>query len=296
MDLAPYLAQIRAWNPSLDIRSVRVDPYGLNNLVIMVNEEWVFRFPRDEASRARLFTEAQMLALVRRHVSIAVPNFEFDEAWGFVAYPLLPGRPMYRHVLLRLSDAAQELFAADLAVFLSQLHAIQPEVLIAAGFSSSGTHDLASPGRWAERLDAIRVELYPLMWADQHAYVEDLLAPALDGRLETTYTPALIHNDLASYHLLGDQETGRLSGVLDFESGGLGDPASDYGLLINTYGESLVSRMARYDPEIKYLIDRARLRAGYLELDWALQGIKTNNPEWFLVHIGRARDSKPITL
>lgn len=294
MDISPFLDQIRAWNPSLDIYTARVDPYGLNNLVIIINDEWVYRFPRNDEARSDLLKESALLAVIRRYVKTAVPDFAFNAGREFVAYRLLAGKPLYRHALLRWGEAAQERLAADLAGFLSDLHNIPETPLVEAGMTPA---PMPSDSRsvWRERLEAIRAELYPNLWAEQHAYIEDLFAPVLEGWVDMEdFNPTLIHNDLAAYHLLGDSTTGRLGGVLDFGEAGWGDPAADFGILINVYGESLVSRMERFNPAISGLLERARFRAAYVELEWALKGARTNNPQWLLVHIGRARDSKPM--
>ena len=115
----------------------------------------------------------------------------------------------------------------------------------------------------------------------------------LDGRLDMTYQPALIHNDLAAYHLLADPNS-VLTGVLDFGEAGWGDPAADTAALISGYGESFVARMIAGYPAIAAHLERARFRAAYIELEWALKGVRTTDPAWFLVHLGRARDSRPF--
>jgi aminoglycoside 2''-phosphotransferase len=107
-------------------------------------------------------------------------------------------------------------------------------------------------------------------------------------------TPALIHDDLASYHILYAPEERRIAGVIDFGMARLGDPAADFALIINTYGESFLKRMGRYDPAIGGTLDRARFLAGMLELFWAVEGVRANDPSWLLVHIGRARDALPL--
>lgn len=292
MDIAPYLDRIYAWNPALIGRPTRVDPYGLNNLVVIAGDEWVCRFPRTGESRQRLNEEAALLAVVSRYVNIRVPEFTVKAALDFVAYRLLPGRPLYRHDLLRLPAGAQNRFAADLAAFLHDLHTIPASALAEA--IPPAPQPPRSPAPWREHLASLRTTLYPHLWADQHAAIEDLFAPVLDGRLDMTYPPALIHNDLAAYHLLADTMTGKLSGVLDFGEAGWGDPAADYALLINTYGESFLRRMMAADPAIAAHLERARFRAAYLELEWALKGVQTGDPNWYLVHVGRARDSRPF--
>jgi aminoglycoside 2''-phosphotransferase len=132
------------------------------------------------------------------------------------------------------------------------------------------------------------------LWADQRAWLAQLFAPVLEGRLDMgAFPPGLSHNDLASYHILYDPGRQQLNGVLDFGMAQVGDPADDFGLLINTYGESFLQRMRHFYPEIEPALDRARFRAGALEVDWALAGVRSKDPAWFLVHLGRARDALP---
>lgn len=241
-------------------------------------------------SRARLAEEVRLLAVVRHDVNVPVPAFETDEILDFVAYRLLPGRPLYRHDLLRLPHQVQNRFAAEVAAFLEQLHAIPTTDPV--DLPPRPALNSASP--WQERLEVLRAEMYPYLWADQHAYIEDLFAPVLDGRLDMAYTPVLIHNDLAPYHLLADPVTGTLTGVLDFGEAGWGDPAADYAALISSYGESLVNRVLATTPDAAPLLERARFRAAYVELEWALKGVRTADPSWYLVHLGRARDAQPF--
>lgn len=288
MDIAPYLQRINKWNPDIDLGQIRVDPYGLNNLVIIVANKWVFRFPRNAESKSSLVKEAEILALVRNHVGIKVPGLVYSEELEMGSYPMLGGVPLYRHDLLRLPREQMESFAAEVAQFLVDLHAIPLDGWITLSGHNESPR-AASRQNWQDRLAEFREELYRYLWADQHAYIEDLFAPVIDGQLDLdSYTPALIHNDLASYHLLVDSSNGHLTGVLDFGEAMVGDPATDYGALISTYGETLIHMMMRFNPSIKQHLDRARFRASYLELEWALKGVRTNNPEWFLVHIGRA--------
>jgi aminoglycoside phosphotransferase (APT) family kinase protein len=109
-----------------------------------------------------------------------------------------------------------------------------------------------------------------------------------------SYEQVLIHGDLASSHILYDRMQHSITGVIDFGTAGIGDPASDFGLIITMFGESFRRRMAKFYPEIANAADRARFRAGALELEWALAGLRSNDVSWLLCHIGRARDVMPI--
>jgi aminoglycoside phosphotransferase (APT) family kinase protein len=82
--------------------------------------------------------------------------------------------------------------------------------------------------------------------------------------------------------------------LIDFGTAGPGDPAKDLAVPINSYGEHLLRRMQAVYAIPPALLDRARFFAGSIELEWALAGIVANNPEMFLVHLGRACDVLPI--
>jgi aminoglycoside 2''-phosphotransferase len=205
-----------------------------------------------------------------------------------VIYRFLPGAPLAQDELLRCDDAGQERIAEALAAFLKQLHAIPRAALDAAGMLVSPA--TRSAADWERMYDRAQRELFPHMLAYQHAWVHRLFAPVLDGRLPMTYEPVLIHGDLAAYHLLYDPTAARLTGVIDFGTGGLGDPAADYSILMQMLGEQLVRRMARFNPAIEALLDRARFRAHALELEWALKGVRTNDVSWFMAHLSNARD------
>ncbi len=129
----------------------------------------------------------------------------------------------------------------------------------------------------------------------------DLFAPVLDGQLNICeHDPALIYNDLAAHHakstfnILFDPAAKRINGIVDFGAARLGDPASDFALVMSVFGESFLRRLQVFYPAIEGSLDRARFWAGVLELEWIAEGLRTKDASWFTVHIGRARDVMPI--
>lgn len=288
-----YLERIAIIFPQADPAHMRINRDGLMNDVVIIPDNGglqAFRFAKNEAGKAALRTESAVLATVRPYVSLAVPHF----AWhgdDCVAYPFLAGVPLDRNLLLRQDEAMQNRLAAELATFLRQLHTIPATALAALPL-----RPVLSPtiDELRQQYEEARILLDPYLWADQKAWIEQLYLPVLDGTVSLDYTPALIHNDLASYHILFDPVERRISGVIDFGVAEVGDPAVDFALVINTYGESFLRRMIPAYPAIAAALARARFRAGALELWWVLQGLRTNDLSWFMVHIGRARDVLPL--
>jgi aminoglycoside 2''-phosphotransferase len=291
VDDSPYLGRIRAVFPSLAIASARVNSDGLANDAVIVNDELVFRFPKTGEARELMAYELAALDVARRYVTLPLPEAE-RAAEDFVRYRFLPGEPLYRSALLRADEAGQEGYAAELALFLRQLHGIPlHELPLHPHFGARG----GANERYRERLEEIRAVVYPLLWRDQRDWVEDLFAPVVSGALDLDgFAPAFIHRDLASYHILHDPQGARLAGVIDFGTAGAGDPAVDLGNLINTYGESFVRRMRPHYPLDRETLERARFLAGAIELEWALNGLRSDDRSWFLVHLGRARDVLPF--
>ncbi len=287
-----YLDIIHGQLPNLDSNTLRMNRDGLVNDVVIVDARWVFRFPKtDEGKRAQA-RESRILDVVRQSVEMPVPAFTrlSDAA---VVYPIISGVPLDRNRWLRQSGAVQDQLAEQLAHFLRQLHSIPVETL--AQYEIPAIKRDASRDTWVAKLEDIQHELYPLLWADQKAWVAELFAPVLAGELDMqTYSPSLTHYDLASYHILFDEVQRRINGVIDFGVAGIADPANDIALLINNFGEHFLQRMQPFYPHLETLLDRARFMAGTLELEWVLEGLRSKDASWFTVHLGRARDVKPI--
>jgi hypothetical protein len=129
MDIpSPYLTRIRACFPDLPLSTVRMNRDGLGNDVMIINEQWVFRFAKYADAKQLLQQEARVLALARQYVDMRLPLFT-DMAEDFVAYALIPGEGLHFQELRMQDDAIQEHLAAQLATFLRQLHTIPLPVL-----------------------------------------------------------------------------------------------------------------------------------------------------------------------
>ncbi len=288
---AQYLERMHACFPDLTISSVYMGQDSLNSDVFIINDELVFRFPRDDQGRQSLAQEARILELVRKYVQIRIPHFEYQED-DLVVYRLIPGKSLYRNDILALDEVTQDQLAEQVATFLRQLHGIPKQELELHGISPfGGTRGLEDCVRFYQDIER---ELFPLLMNMAKDWVRQLFEPILDGRVSLECEPALTHNDLAPYHFLYDKARRKINGVIDFGTAGIGDPASDFALIINSYGENFLRRMAKYYPQIHDALDRARFYAGRLELEWALIGIRSGDLSWSVCHLGWARDVMPI--
>lgn len=286
-----YLEKIRSVYPGLPLNTLDLNQDGMVNDVVVVNGEVVCRFGKHPWAAEALRQEARVLALVREHTALRVPQFEHLEP-EFVSYRFLPGEPLTRDLLLRLPPGTRRAVLADLFTFLRQMHHIPHAVTEAAGLQPSDAFRTRED--WLALLAQAEEHLFPLLMRHQRAWMLDLFDPILLGTLDLSPTPRLIHGDLGVYHVLFDPASRQLAGVIDFGTAGLGDPATDLAVLLSNYGESLVAEVLPVYPELGDHLDRARFWAGTLEVQWALAGLVHGDRALALAHLGGARDVLPI--
>ena len=127
----------------------------------------------------------------------------------------------------------------------------------------------------------IRQRLFAAMRAEARAQValhfEGFLADDANFAVE----PVLIHNDFGTSNILYDRLSQRVSGVIDFGSAGLGDPATDIAALRASYGDALLRFVGEVYSINAALLSRARFYQGTFALQEALFGAETGDAEAF---------------
>jgi len=116
-----YLNHIQRTFPDLKLQDIHVNREGMVNVAIIVNQERVFRFPREEWGVGLLRNEMNALDLVRKYVDIPVPDWDYrsDE---MVSYPFIPGDPLLTDDLLRMNEREKDAVAETLATLLKQVY------------------------------------------------------------------------------------------------------------------------------------------------------------------------------
>ena len=283
-----YAERIKEFFPDVDLRSCELNTAGLVNDVVLAEGTRVFRFPKNDSwARKWLEHEIRVLNLLAVELDVRVPEFDVVQD-DFVSYRMIPGEPLCREDLLKLESHHQERLAEQVALFLRQLHGVSQETLSANGISKSRVN--RSRETWLKLLADVRQELFPKMMQHSKDWVDRHFEPVEADPTFFDYSPCLVSGDIPPYHILWNRSEMRLEGVIDFGTAGVGDPACDFACIIYNYGESFLRMMEKYNAEIGDSIDRARFWSGTLELQWALIGIRKNNPMWHTVHIGAAKD------
>jgi aminoglycoside 2''-phosphotransferase len=223
---APALAEleqcIRAAFPELAFTQAALNDYGDDNQVVVLDDAWVVRFPRNDEYRARFAAELNLLAALRGMTRVRVPHYEYVAPDGsFGAYRLIAGTEMTPPVFRALDAAAQRAVLTGMAEFLTTLHALpaaaiaQPDGFVAQTWSGE---QFAALYRGMRRAKIARViDAAALARFDAFHDAFEKVPPGV---------ARLVHDDISDDHIL--VAGGRLAGIIDFSDASFGDAAIDF--------------------------------------------------------------------
>ncbi|SFS31120.1 macrolide 2'-phosphotransferase [Saccharopolyspora flava] len=227
----------------LRVRVLEVDETGwdfrVGHAVDAEGTRWVLRVPRRREVRDLIEGERRLLDHLRPRLPVAVPDWEICTP-ELIAYRRLPGRPLGpehpRTLEYQWWRQPAEDYFDDLGAVIAELHRTQVDAVARLGVPVSGHRDLREEaddhlGR-AENVLVVPGEKVARWrsWIHDDAY----WSGAADLRL--------VHADLHPGHTLVD-ESGRLTGVLDFTDAAVDDPALDFTAAHNAFGERGLSRL-----------------------------------------------------
>jgi aminoglycoside 2''-phosphotransferase len=271
VDLDALVARIRSEFPDLAFERAKLNDFGDDHAVVFLDQAWVFRFPRNADVAAHTDTERRLLVALRPVSPIAVPAYDRVSASGdFGGYRMIAGQELSEALFASLPAEVQARVLDEIGRFLSALHSLPTELVVAGGNASNGDAE-RYVGSYRQRRARLATVLGPDLLA-----TADRFYAALPGAVATSQT-AVIHRDFTEDHILLAPGRERLAGVIDFTDAALGDPAYDFTFLW-AYGDDApgqVSRAYGSEPSIAGILSRSRWWFVRYRLDqvwWTLNG------------------------
>lgn len=204
--------------------SVEFVEFGLDYQVALADDDagqrWVLRIPRRPSVVETMAAEIAIMDLVGTHLDAAVPDWRI-RAEELIAYPAVPGTPgmtlkdgeQHWHV-----DPTSADYARQFGTLLAQLHSIDAEQARLAGVEVRSPAEVRE--QWREDIEkvAAQFEVHPQLLARWQAWIAD-----------DAYWPdrtVMTHGEIYPGHVLVD-DTGAISGVIDWTTARVDDPARD---------------------------------------------------------------------
>ena len=278
-----YLQSIHTAYPDFPVASVSFNNDGQNNDVLIVNNQYIFRFPKFPGAKDRLKTETAVLSGIQEFITLDIPNPAFirlnreNDKQTFVGYRMIPGKPFWRETFMAIGDdETLDSLAGQLATFLKEMHNVPVNEAIPCELPVSCTYE-----ECIDIYTRIREKLFSYMRPDACEWTVNHFEAFLSNASHFEYTPVLRHGDLGPGNILFDEQTQTLTGIIDFGSAKLGDPAYDFAGLVSGYGEKFIRRCCKFYPEIETFWTRIRFYKGTFALLEALFGIEHSDKEAF---------------
>jgi len=210
--------------PTLRPCSAAVLGEGWDFTTFVVNDRWVFRFPKRRQCARQLKREIAQLARLAPcldSAGVQLPRYRFEVEGsaifptGYAGYGLLPGRAL-TGVPPAAGDAAA--LARTIGSFLGALHASAPEP------APRIYHD-ELPGMVVDFRHALEIVAPALPLAIVAACRALLSAPTPPPCRDA---PVFVHGDLGAEHILVEARAPPQASVIDWGDAGWGDPLGDY--------------------------------------------------------------------
>lgn len=203
---------------------------GFDNSAFVVNETFIFRFPRRELAAELINTENRLLPVLATKLPISVPNPDFigvpggDYPWSFSGYRSLNG-----NTPTQLTHDQRLLSAEGLAEFLKILH----QFPLTDATKLQIPKDLLGRIDMEKRMPMMETRLTEvskkgIVHQQTLNSIRDY-ARTISGSL-TDKKVALVHGDLHIRNMLVD-EKGKVSAIIDWGDTHIGHPAIDLSIV-----------------------------------------------------------------
>jgi aminoglycoside 2''-phosphotransferase len=246
------LDRIHRQFPELRWRNYRYLNHGWDHEVIILDEKLVFRFPNSSAYLQLFKDESALLALISQTTAVRVPNYNFmaaDQSFG--GYQLIPGAELTPEVFHRFSEEEADLFASQLAGFLTALHTIPIASLTACKVRN------ADQSAYSAELRQHSEQYLPAALSAADYRLVQKIMDAVDAVTNQQTATCLTHGDISEDHLIWDEAAKKL-GVIDFSDRSISDPAVDFAELL-LYSASFATKVFElyHGPKDADLLQRA---------------------------------------
>lgn len=212
---------------------------GWSNYVVIVDNQYIFRFPKNEQSLKMLNIERRILPYFKEKTTAPIPNFEFvsdeESAVSFVGYELIKGKELSVEILKGLDESDYQYVVKEIGQFLKSLHSLDVESQSISPLLLENRHK-----GWMKFKEVFLSQSEGYLTQRDINWINELFAEFYRNYSVLENGLKVIHGDFTDDHILIDQGK-MVLGFIDFGDISLGDPAFDFAGLYLSYGKKFMS-------------------------------------------------------
>lgn len=208
-----YIEFIKEKNPGIIIEKYNFNTEGQNNDVVIINDEYVFKFPKYSNGIEKLKRERDILNAVNKYITLNIPkpryyNFKPSEVGKvYCGYKMIKGISFRKEIFQNVQEKRD--IAKQLATFLKQLHSIPFEEVRGVAIN-----DIDNLSYWENMFERIQKKLFQFMKKESQRLISENFNSFFNQNFSNNRT--LIHGDFGPSNIIFDLDTQRISGIIDF--------------------------------------------------------------------------------
>ena len=215
------------WSPLDDFNII---DSGWSNVIVEVNQQQVFRFPRQLAPQFKV--EKAFLAQFAPISPLKVPNPE-PSPNDIMTYPRIDGERFDPAKFRRLNPADQDRIIRQLSEFLTTMHNFNFE------HPDLSTAPYGGADFWQDLWPLAEAKLSKSARANAEKYFVEMI----DRVERVPFNPSIVHADLGTNNTLVDFTRAEITGIIDFSDMRWGDPAADFASFFSHFGRAFVQKL-----------------------------------------------------
>ena len=222
MEKRKLLSRIRKEFPNLKWKKAEHSIEGWDHYVIILDNKYVFRFPRTKKYLNVLKNEILLLEYLKDKVNVPIPQYAYiakDES--FAGYHMIPGIQLRKKIFKLVSNKAKHVLARQIADFLSSLHKMSHKAVKRYGVKTINTQK-----QYKDLVINANKYIFPRVSKKDQLLINNYLKE-FKNCLKFS-KKVLTHNDLYSKHILLGENKKHISGIIDFSDRKIDDPARDF--------------------------------------------------------------------
>ena len=256
---------------------------GWMSEVFEINEEWAFRFAKNQKCSQDLEKEIRFLPHLHTAISLNIPEFKFngkqENGLNFVGYKMLPGVLLEEDSILTFSENEKQRLIVSLTKFMKEMQSISTNLA-----RSKNVPIINLKAVFTELYEEVIEKVFPLIDKDTRQYLSMRFDAYLNNEDYHSYTPMLIHGDLSPDHFLIDSTTRNLTGIIDFGDMAICDPDYEYLYIFEDCGKSFTRDLlcVRGHAHIKKCLEKISFFVTFDHLKFIIEGIDRGKDAWII--------------
>lgn len=209
LDHTKHLDRIRRIFPD-PILSWTYHDDGFDNHAYEINNTWIFKIPKRDEVWDMLIREKAFLDVFHAVSPLPVPHFQYIGE-RIVGYQKVHGEKLTGDRIKSLKLSKKSQLATELGTFLHSLHTLDYPI-----DHRSPYRDFFTKQGFYRHISKIQDIVYPRLPHEIRSNIETFLNMLSNHEENFKHNLAVVHTDLYYSHLLWDEKTKRMSGVIDF--------------------------------------------------------------------------------